>query len=127
MEAIEQQYSANPYSGTIGHGDVHRFADATRFHLRPACQIVNVMYVENGISEDAVDVMLRQLEVGVPADIVGLTRLPVPLSRGEYMALHRRGVTTPEQFWALEQSVMVEVLGHDQAKQLRAQRPEQGE
>ena len=123
MEAIEQRYSANPYSGTISHGDIRRFADAARFHLRPACRIVNVMYVENGISEDAVDVVLRQLEVGVPA-AVGLTSLSVPLSREEYMALYQRGITTPEQFWALEQAVMVEVLGHDQAMLIQKQRPD---
>ena len=127
VEAIEQRYSANLYSGTIGHGDIRRFADAARFHLRPACQIVNVMYIENGISEDAIDAMLRQLEVGIPANALGLTALPVELSRGEYMALYRRSVTSPEQFWGMEEAIMVETLGRDQAKRLRALRPEPGD
>jgi hypothetical protein len=54
MEDLEQRYTANPYQGRIGHGDVRRFADATRFHLRSAHQIVGVMFITRGPSEESI-------------------------------------------------------------------------
>ena len=57
VEVIEQTYSVNPYQGTIGHGDIRKFADATRFHLRSAHQIAALIFIEGGPSEESMDTL----------------------------------------------------------------------
>ena len=98
IEEIEQTYSTNPYQGTIGHGDVRKFADATRFHLRSAHQIAALIFIEGGLSEESMDALCTQLEVGIPADALDLLRLPLPLARGEYLVLYRRGIKRRKHF-----------------------------
>lgn len=123
METIEQRYTPNPFQGRIGHGDVRRFADMTRYHLRSAHQIASVMFVGEGPTEESVEALLRQLEAGLPAEALGLLSLPVPLSRGEYLALHAAGVSTPEQFWATPEDELASVLGAARAAQCVKLRP----
>lgn len=123
LETIEQRYTPNPFQGRIGHGDVRKFADMTRYHLRSAHQIASVMFVGEGPSEESVEALLRQLEAGLPAEALGLLSLPVPLSRGEYLALHAAGVSTPEQFWAATEEALAGVLGAARAEQCLKLRP----
>lgn len=79
METIEQRCSPNPFQGRIGHGDVRKFADMTRYHLRSAHQIASVMFVVEGPSEESVAALLRQREGGLSAEALGLLSLPVLL------------------------------------------------
>jgi replicative superfamily II helicase len=123
LETIEQRYTPNPFQGRIGHGDVRKFADATRYHLRSAHQIASVMFVGEGPSEESVEALLRQLEAGLPAEALGLLSLPVSLSRGEYLALHAAGVSTSEQFWATAEESLASVLGVTRAEQCLKLRP----
>lgn len=123
IEEIEQRYSTNPYQGTIGHGDVRKFADATRFHLRSAHQIASFIFIEGGLTEESIDVLLRQLEIGIPADALALVALPLPLARGEYLALYRRGIKTKEEFWTLSRDTVKEILGQSRAFQFETLRP----
>jgi replicative superfamily II helicase len=123
LETIEQRYTPNPFQGRIGHGDVRKFADATRYHLRSAHQIASVMFVGEGPSEESVEALLRQLEAGLPAEALGLLSLPVPLSRGEFLALHAAGVSTPEQLWATPEESLAVVLGAARAAQFVKLRP----
>jgi replicative superfamily II helicase len=120
IETIESRYTPNPYQGRIGHGDVRKFADATRFHLRAAHQIASVMLLGQGPDETSIEAMLRQLEVGVPADVLGLLALPVQLGRGEYLALRSAGVTTVEAVWALSAAQIQQLLGPTRTAQLEA-------
>jgi len=89
IEEIERRYaSTNPYLGNIGYGDVRKFADLTRFQLRSAHQIASLIFPGQFIDEKAIDALLSQLEVGIPADSLDLLELPFSLSRGEYLALN---------------------------------------
>ena len=84
IEEIERRYaSANPYRGNISYGDIRWFADLTRFHLRSAYQIASLIFPGKLIDEQAVDTLLKQLEVGIPADSLDLLELPFSLSRPE--------------------------------------------
>ena len=68
IDTIEKkQPSANPYQGKISHGDIRRFADTTRYHLRAAHQILSVLFIDQGPSANSVEALLRQLEFGLPA------------------------------------------------------------
>ena len=77
VETLEQRYSTNPYQGKIGHGDIRRFADLTRMNLRSAHQIAAIMFVGSEPSEEEIEHLLRQLEVGIPSDGLALLELPV--------------------------------------------------
>ncbi len=82
LEDIEKDYSTTPYVGRIEHGDIRRFADNTRFHLRSASEILSILLVERH-REEEINSVLKQLEVGVPAGALGLLELPLSLNRGE--------------------------------------------
>lgn len=73
------------------------------------------MFVGEGPGEEAVGALLRQLEAGLPAEALGLLLLPVSLSRGEYLALHAAGISTPEQFRASPEESLAGVLGASRA------------
>lgn len=123
METIEQRYTANLYQGRLGSGDIRRFADTTRFHLRSAHQIASIIFVGQGPDEEAIETLLRQLEVGIPAAIVPLLALPVPLTRGELLALHAAGVATVDGVWTLSPDDLSAIIGDDRSMQLLDSRP----
>lgn len=123
METIEQTYSVNPYNA-VGYGDVRGCADTTRFHLRAAHQIATVMFIDKGPSEESVEAILKQLEVGIPADALELLSLPLTLTRGEYLALYQAGIRKPEDLWERSEAVLQELIGSDRAAQLEKLRPD---
>ncbi len=93
IEEIERRYASNnSFYGNIGYGDIRKFADLTRFQLRSAHQIASLIFPGQFIDEKAMDALLKQLEVGIPADSLDLLELPFSLSRGEYLALNTIGV-----------------------------------
>lgn len=123
IETIEQQYSANPYFSRIGHGDIRKFADNTRFHLRSAAEIVALVYIRDAPDEQEIEVLLRQLEIGLPTDGLDLLSLPVSLSRGECLALYNAGMKTAQSVWASEPATIQGILGQLRAQMLLALRP----
>jgi len=123
MESLEQRYTATPYQGKIGQGDVRKFADLTRLILRSAHQIASVMFLGAGPAEDEIETLLRQLEVGVPADSLDLLLLPVPLTRGEYLRLRAEGVLEAATLWAHAPESIATILGKLRADQLEFHRP----
>lgn len=118
IETIEQRYSTTPYQGRIGYGDVRKFADATRFHLRSAYQIADLVLLGEGPDENSVEALLKQLEVGIPADALELLSIPLSLSRGEYLALYQAGVRTPNDLWSLSEGDLNDILGLTRASQI---------
>jgi replicative superfamily II helicase len=123
VETIERKYSPNPYQGRIGHGDIRRFADTTRYHLRAAHQILNVLFINQGPSVESVEALLRRLEFGVPAEALPLTELPATLSRGEILALFARGISAIGAFWEMLKSQLSDVLSATRIAQLERNRP----
>jgi helicase len=122
LEQIEATFSANPYQG-IGHGDVRRIADATRYHYGSAYQIVSLLLMQNGPDQDAVEKLLRQLEVGIPEDALELLNLPVSLTRGDYLELHKAGIKTPNDVWAADRDKLETILGKALASKIHLARP----
>jgi hypothetical protein len=64
----------------------------------------------SGARWDAV-ALLSRLELGVPEDVLALTELAVPWTRGDLLALRSMGVTTEEQLLAADQSGLRNALG----------------
>jgi helicase len=111
IEEIERRYaSTNPYSGNISYGDVRKFADLTRFQLRSAHQIASLIFPGQFLDEKAIDALLKQLEVGIPADSLDLLELPFSLSRGEYLALNTIGVKNRADLFNQSRETLSKVL-----------------
>jgi len=111
VERIEETYTANPYQGKIGYGDIRKFADSTRFHLSAAHRITNILFVSGGPTEGTIDRLLRQLEIGMPAQALGLVDIPVDLTRGDYLALLGAGIHNPDQVWQRSDEQLSHLLG----------------
>ena len=117
-ETIEHDYSPNPYQGTVALGDIVKFADTTRFHLRSAYEIASVMMIQGCPDDASLDELLRRLQVGIPATLLDLLVLPVPLSRGAYLALQRYGIVNRAQLSAMPEAKVAEIIGEDMAAAL---------
>ena len=50
---------------------------------KDAVQISSVIFIDQGPTDEAIDALLKQLEVGIPADSLGLLAIPLQLTRGE--------------------------------------------
>jgi replicative superfamily II helicase len=122
IEVIEQKFTANAFNA-IGYGHVRSFADTTRFQLRAAHQIATVMLIDKGPSEDAIETLIKQLEVGLPAEALELLSVPITLTRGEYLTLYRSGVKTLEGLWKLSNQDIETLIGNVRTKQLENLRP----
>ncbi|HAU3625179.1 TPA: DEAD/DEAH box helicase [Legionella pneumophila] len=123
FEEIEREFSYTPYQGAIHAGDIRRFADNTRFHLRSAYQIAMIVAPQSLCSQEKFEALLQQLEVGLPHDGLELLRIPVPLNRGEYLALIKKNVKSINEFWMLSKEDFSSLLGNNRAVQLEAFRP----
>jgi hypothetical protein len=71
----------------------------------------------------SIEKILRQLEVGIPGDCLDLLTLPLPLGRGEYLALRQAGIKTSADVWLLAADNLIAILGAERAAQLNTRRP----
>jgi helicase len=122
MENIERNASANAFSA-VGKGNVLGFAEATRFHLRSAANIVEALLIQNGPSGDDIENVLLQLEFGLPLDHLDLLNVGVPLTRGECLTLGQNGVKTAESLWETAPSQLQAWLGMPRVRELEKARP----
>ena len=123
MEQIERDATTNPYQGKISAGHVRQFADAARFHIRPAYQIATVLLMTNGPSDVEIEVLLKRLEFGLPGDAIGLLEVPGQLPRGELLNLFRKGAKSAADVWQLTTETLQELLGKARATFLSKLKP----
>ena len=123
IETIERQYSTNPFQGTIDYGAIRTFADYTRFILRSAYQIADLTLLGQGPSGDQIETLLKQLEVGIPADAMELISIPLPLNRGQYLALYNLGTKDFKDLCSLSDVKIRDILGEQLTEQLKKLRP----
>jgi helicase len=123
LEHIETRYSCNPYRWRMELGDVRRFADLTRFHLQSARQIISVLLLGEAQLEQQIDDVLKQLEIGIPAQALDLLNLPIPLTRGEYLALCQAGIIDRASVWGTPQQRLQQFVGDGPATRLKAAAP----
>jgi len=111
IEKIESDYSTTPYQGKIGYGDIIKFADATRFYLRSAYEIINVMFLGEGPNEEEMEALLKQLEVGIPIEALDLLEAEMRLERGEYLILFKEGISSNAEFLKMSEENANKILG----------------
>jgi len=119
IDALERRYSTTPFQGAVGYGDIIRVADGARFHLRSAHQILSALFPDQPAFLTALDELLRRLEFGLPAAALGLTELPVTLSRGQYLALFAVGLGTAVAAMALDLDTLTLSVGTIAAAAIR--------
>jgi helicase len=122
LDQIENAFSSNQYFGRIEYGDIRRFADLTRFHLQSASNILAVLLLDKNPQAE-LEILLKQLEIGLPPNAIDLLRIPVPLTRGEYLSLATIGIRNPEEAWAVSPESLITCLGKRRADQLERFRP----
>lgn len=118
IDAIEKEYSTTPFAGAIGYGNIISIADATRFHLRSAHQILAVLFPEHPEFLAGIDGLLKRLEFGLPPAVIDLVDVMPRLTRGQYLALANAGVQTREQLHALTREQLEECIGAEGASQI---------
>jgi replicative superfamily II helicase len=122
ISEIESTFRVTPFY-SIGAGDIRSFADFARFHLTAAFEIADVLLLGQGPSAEEVEKLLAQLEVGIPADAIGLLDLPITLERGAYLALHQAGLVSPADVWSVGKERLSELVGKEMAATLQAIKP----
>ena len=123
IQDMEQAFSATPFQGAVAAGNVRSIADSTRYRLRSAFDIVDVLLAGSGPDEGEVAVLLRQLESGLPAGAIALLDLPVRLSRGQALALHGAGISTPEAVAVATPELLAALVSTEVAEDLLAATP----
>lgn len=115
MQELEQRFSV-PFGGQIQAGDIQRFAESTRFHLRSAQQIVAVLLTTTPEQEVAFEGVMQQLEFGVPLGLVSFMEAPFYLSRGESLAIGAGGIQSSDGLKATHLSLLAGIVGDLRAK-----------
>ena len=122
ISEIERTFTVNPFYN-IRAGDIRGFADFARFHLAAAFDIANALLLGQGPSAEDSKNLLAQVETGIPAGALELLKLPIPLGRGAYLALHQAGFVCPSDVWAVTKEHLLEFVGAATAATIWAARP----
>lgn len=117
-DQIEAEYTMNPYQGKVGYGDIRRFADLTRYHLRTAAPIAGLILLDRGPVAAEIETLLTQIEVGIPTDCLDLLNLPINFERGEYLAIRAEGIKSVDAFWSAQPALLLKVLGSDRTREV---------
>lgn len=117
---IESYYSISPYQGAIRYGHILGFANTTRFHLRSAAEILQVLVLDSEFDSERLDQLLVQLEVGLPWKALSLLELNVPLGRGQLLELYKLGVHAPEDLADFDPAKVLKAVGEESASALLA-------
>ena len=123
VDMIESRFSTTPFGGSIEYGNIIGIADATRFHLRSAHQILSTLFPDQSEFMTALDELLRRLEFGLPSGAISLTEIPLTLDRGEYLALYAAGCATADDVKGLSIQKLTECVGASVASLLRPAEP----
>jgi replicative superfamily II helicase len=119
VETIEKRYSTPSFSGRIGYGNIVGIAEATRFHLRSAHQILGALFPGQLDFLKALDEILLRLEFGLPSTALPLMDIPIPLTRGQYLALLSVGVHNIDELEDLDDDRLCQCAGTSTVESLR--------
>jgi replicative superfamily II helicase len=110
MNDIETGYSTNAFFSRVGAGDIRGFADGTRF-LFESVQRISAIVTGNANDPGEVEILLKRLDLGLPAEALALTELPVRLDRGDVLALWRDGLVTADAVAAAGVDRLLALIG----------------
>lgn len=111
--------------GVLDRRGTFQFVDADG--TTSAHQILSTLFTDQPNFLKGLDDILQRLEFGLPAKALPLTKLPVPLTRGQYLALVNVGASTPDDVNALSDERLRECVGAAVATQMRPKRGGEGD
>jgi helicase len=76
------------------------------------------MFPSDAPNEEAIDMLLKQLELGLPRNAIGLLSITIALSRGEYLALLNAGIESLDHVLANVETAN-KLLGPAREKELQ--------
>lgn len=123
VSQIEAAYTVTPYQGSISYGDIRKFADNTRFHLRAVYQIAAILFADYGAHGEAIDILIKRLEQWLPSDALPLLELPLQMERGDYLALYQSGAKSPSDVRKFSDDEIKKILGPQKTNRLKVKRP----
>lgn len=121
VEVLERRYSTTPFAGAMGYGNIIGIADATRFHLRSAHQILATLFPDQPDFLKGLDEVLQQLEFGLPSVALPLVKIPARLTRGQCLALVAVGVHSADDLKNLDDDRLRQCVGSSTAALMRAE------
>lgn len=119
VDVLEKRYSTTPFGGAVGYGNIIGIADATRFHLRSAHQILATLFPDQPNFLQGLDEILQRLEFGLPATALPLTKVSVRLTRGQCLELLSIGVHNENDLGILDDELLRRCVGSATAALLR--------
>ena len=119
VDVLEKRYSTTPSGGAIGYGNIIGIADATRFHLRSAHQILATLFPDQPDFLKGLDEILQRLEFGLPSIALPLTKVSVRLTRGQCLELLSIGVHSEDELKNLDDEQLRRYVGGATAALLR--------
>jgi helicase len=119
VDLLEKRYSTTQFAGAIGYGNIIGIADATRFHLRSAHQILATLCPDQPDFLEGLDEILQRLEFGLPSSALPLTNVPARLTRGQCLALLSVGVRSADDLKNLDGDRLRHCVGLGTAALLR--------
>jgi len=119
VDVLEKRYSTTPFAGAIGYGNIIGIADATRFHLRSAHQILATLFPDQPDFLKSLDEILQRLEFGLPSAALPLTKVSVRLTRGQCLELLSIGVRNEDDLKNLDEDRLRRCVGTGTAILLR--------
>ncbi|WP_423197042.1 MULTISPECIES: DEAD/DEAH box helicase [unclassified Cupriavidus] len=119
VDVLEKRYSTTPFGGAIGYGNIIGIADATRFHLRSAHQILATLFPDQPDFLKGLDEILQRLEFGLPSSALPLTKVSVRLTRGQRLELLSHGVRNEDDLKNLDDDRLRRCVGAGTATLLR--------
>jgi hypothetical protein len=121
IETLEKRYSTPSFVGRISYGDIASIAEATRFHLRSAHQILGTLFPEQPDFLKALDEILLRLEFGLPANALPLMDIPARLTRGQYLILLSLSVHNFKELKEMDNNILRQHLGKNIVDSLHLQ------
>jgi len=110
-ETIETNFkSRHPYYGNIEYGDIRNIADLTRFQILSAFKIASLIFPGKMLDEEAIDKLLKQLEVGIPEEALYLLELLITMTREEYLAISKAGILNKEALFNTEDEILKQII-----------------
>lgn len=115
IETIEGQLNQHMWRRNSVAGAVRAVADRTRDMLPAVAAVIQELAPAESIGELVERTMIR-LELGIPAELVDLARLPnLDLTRAQWLTLAAAGMTSPDHVRTATSEKLGEVLGSPSA------------
>ncbi len=110
MARIEQEFTLD-HRAAVRAGNIRGVANLARYLLAGAFEIALALSPDYAPARQGFRELQGRLEAGLPAEALGLLRLPARLDRGSYLALLQHGLTTRYEVAGLDPGHLRQIVG----------------